>query len=71
MTYQDKYPNCIGCPIDKYCGKAVGATRCLSYNEDSTGINAKSLLALSSSMKDKKAFDDYAAEQIALSLEIM
>ena len=68
MTYQDKYPNCIGCPADKYCGKAIGATRCLSYAEE-PGINAKSLLALSSQIDDD--FDDYAAEQIALSLEIM
>lgn len=69
MTYQDKYPNCINCPIEPYCGKAIGATRCLSYKEPSD-VSAKSLLALSSKA-DNTDFDDYAAEQIALSLESM
>lgn len=71
MTYKEKYPNCIGCPIDKYCGKAVAATRCLFYDDGTSCTNAKSLLAVSSTIKDDSSFDDYAAEQIALSLEIM
>lgn len=34
MTYLDKYPNCNGCPVIKYCGTMVGSTRlCHAYNE--------------------------------------
>lgn len=32
MTYKDKYPDCIGCPVDKYCGTMVSSHRyCNSY----------------------------------------
>ena len=34
MTYLEKYPDCIGCPVSKYCGTAVGSVRlCHSYND--------------------------------------
>lgn len=34
MTYLDKYPNCDGCPVEKYCGTAVGSIKlCNSYND--------------------------------------
>ena len=34
MTYLDKYPNCLGCPVEEYCGTAIAATRlCHSYND--------------------------------------
>ena len=36
MKYIDKYPNCIGCPIMKYCGTMVSTTRaCNSYENTS------------------------------------
>lgn len=42
MTYLDKYPNCNGCPVEKYCGTAVACTKlCHSYN-DATMSNEKS-----------------------------
>lgn len=32
MRYLDKYPDCEGCPVIKYCGKAVSTIRlCNSY----------------------------------------
>ena len=35
MTYLDKYPNCIGCPVYQYCGTAVSSTKlCHSYKEE-------------------------------------
>ena len=27
MTYLDKYPHCVGCPVSKYCGTMVQSTR--------------------------------------------
>lgn len=37
MKYLDKYPECVGCPVEKYCGTVVGSiTLCNSYGEDST-----------------------------------
>lgn len=33
MRYLDKYPDCRGCPVIKYCGKAVSTIRlCNSYS---------------------------------------
>ena len=35
MTYLDKYPSCIGCPVYQYCGTAVSSTKlCHSYKEE-------------------------------------
>lgn len=32
MKYLDKYPDCLGCPVSKYCGTAVSSIRlCNSY----------------------------------------
>lgn len=34
MTYLDKYLECVGCPVSKYCGTMVGSMRlCNSYDE--------------------------------------
>lgn len=34
MTYLDKYPNCIGCPVEKYCGTMVSSIKlCHSYRD--------------------------------------
>lgn len=55
MSYLDKYPSCIGCPVTKYCGTMVGSIKlCNSYDEPSI-----------------EEEDAHAEEQIALSLEIM
>lgn len=36
MKYLDKYKNCIGCPVKKYCGTMVSSIRlCNSYNLNS------------------------------------
>jgi hypothetical protein len=41
MKYLDKYPNCVGCPVKKYCGTMVGSIRlCNSYKDNDT-INQK------------------------------
>lgn len=33
MKYLDKYPDCLGCPVRKYCGTMIASTRlCNSYN---------------------------------------
>ena len=37
MKYIDKYPNCVGCPIMKYCGTMVSTAKaCNSYGNVST-----------------------------------
>ena len=34
MSYLDKYPNCIGCPVTKYCGTMVSSIKlCHSCDE--------------------------------------
>ena len=35
MTYLDKYPHCVGCPVYKYCGTVVSSVKlCHSYEEN-------------------------------------
>lgn len=35
MRYIDKYKNCEGCPVYKYCGTMVGSIRlCNSYEQN-------------------------------------
>lgn len=45
MSYLDKYPCCIGCPVGKYCGTMVSSIRlCNSYNDscaDSVDSNSE------------------------------
>lgn len=54
MTYLDKYPNCNGCPVEKYCGTAVSCIKlCHSYN-DSTMENDIHALTLSRAVPDEE-----------------
>ena len=35
MRYLDKYPNCIGCPVKKWCGTMISCIRlCKNYREN-------------------------------------
>lgn len=27
MSYLEKYPSCVGCPVAKYCGTMIQSTR--------------------------------------------
>ncbi len=48
MTYLEKYPNCIGCPVEKYCGTVVSSIRlCHSYNDDVAEKESSHVLTLS------------------------
>lgn len=48
MTYLDKYPNCNGCPVEKYCGTAVSSIKlCHSYNDDVAVKESSHVLTLS------------------------
>ena len=68
MTYLDKYPHCNGCPVEKYCGTMVSSIKlCHSYKESTSSA---SFLAVSSEM-GKEELDEYAGNQIAMSLEFM
>ena len=70
MRYIDKYPNCIGCPVKKYCGTMVGSIRlCNSFEESK---KAKSFMAVTAIKEmTPEEMDDYACNQIAMQLETM
>ena len=36
MRYLDHYPNCIGCPVSKWCGTAISSIRICNSYEDNT-----------------------------------
>lgn len=56
MSYLDKYPNCVGCPVDEYCGTAISSTRlCHSYNDSVAAKENLHVLTLSkAAYKDNK-----------------
>lgn len=48
MNYSDKYHNCNGCPVEKYCGTVISATRlCQAFNDDIASKEAAHVLTLS------------------------
>lgn len=48
MSYLDKYPNCNGCPVEKYCGTAISCTRlCHSLNDSIAGKESSHVLTIS------------------------
>ena len=51
MTYLDKYPNCNGCPVEKYCGTMVSSIRlCHSYNDAALENEKSHALTLSNAV---------------------
>ena len=47
MSYLGKYPHCIGCPVEKYCGTMVSSTRLCHSNDDSMAEKeSKSVLTM-------------------------
>ena len=39
MSYLDKYPDCAGCPVSKYCGTMVSSIRlCHSCDDKDTHV---------------------------------
>lgn len=66
MTYLDKYPNCNGCPVEKYCGTAVGSVRlCHSYNEDMAEKESAHVLTLSKAAS-KVSEEDYIEGKVTM-----
>ena len=55
MTYLDKYPSCIGCPVYKYCGTMISSIK-LCHSCDESSIEET---------------DAYVKEQTVISLEII
>ena len=39
MSYLDKYPFCIGCPVQSYCGKAISSV--VLCNSDNNQLKNK------------------------------
>lgn len=63
MTYLDKYPNCINCPVSRWCGTAVSSIRlCHSYKE--SDCDTKSVLTLSKAAP--KSEEEYAEEKLGM-----
>jgi hypothetical protein len=53
MTYYDKY-HCIGCPVSKWCGTAVAATRlCHSLDDSIAEKESSHILTLSKAASSK------------------
>ena len=66
MTYLDKYPNCINCPVEKYCGTVVGSIRlCHSYNEEIAEKESSHVLTLSKAASSVTE-EDYIEDQITM-----
>lgn len=66
MTYLDKYPNCIGCPVSRWCGTAVGSIRlCHSYNEDIAEKESSHVLTLSKAASDDPE-EEYIEQMITM-----
>ena len=64
MTYLDKYPNCIGCPVSKWCGTVVGCIKlCHSYKEDEEDSSPVLTLAKNTSSVTE---EDYIEEQLTM-----
>ena len=52
MSYLEHYPNCIGCPVIKYCGTMVASTRlCHSYDDNMASKESQHVLTLSEATK--------------------
>ena len=48
MSYLDKYPHCIGCPVTKYCGTMVSSIKlCHSYDETTNQIGDEIIISSS------------------------
>lgn len=59
MTYLEKYPNCIGCPVEKYCGTAVSSIRlCHSYNDSVAEKEKSHVLTLSKAILIEDEIDE-------------
>ncbi len=65
MTYLDKYPNCINCPVEKYCGTVVSSIRlCHSYNDDVAAKETSHVLTLSKAAPLDES--EYAEERVTM-----
>ena len=53
MSYLDKYPNCMGCPVTKYCDTMIGSIKlCHSCDEPSIEEpNASAIKQIAASSK--------------------
>lgn len=66
MTYLEKYPNCDGCPVYKWCGTAVSSIRlCHSYN-DAVAENQRASHVLTLSKAAQDDADSYAEEKLGM-----
>lgn len=62
MSYLDHYPNCIGCPVEKYCGTAVSSIRlCHSYDDSMSQKESAHTLTLSKAEDNE---DEYIKEEL-------
>ena len=66
MTYLDKYPNCLHCPVSRWCGTAVSSIRlCHSYNDDVAEKETSHVLALSKATPETSE-EEYIEEKITV-----
>lgn len=43
MSYIDKYPRCIDCPVEKYCGTVVATTKLCNSLDTNANTNNEHL----------------------------
>ena len=59
MSYLDKYPNCNGCPVEKYCGTVVSSVKlCHSFNDSMMQKESTHALVLSEPTMDDSEIDE-------------
>ena len=66
MTFLDKYPSCIGCPVSKWCGTAVSSIRLCNSLEDSIKETEEDVV-LEECIKEHQE-QDYLNEQLDYTL---
>ena len=65
MTYLDKYPSCLGCPVEKYCGTAVSSIRlCHSYNDATIENSNAHVLTLSNAPSNPE--EEYIEQMVCM-----
>ena len=62
MSYLDKYPSCIGCPVEKYCGTMVSSIRLCHSCDDKEDTHVLTLSKAAPSDNE----EEYARERLEM-----
>jgi hypothetical protein len=62
MSYLDKYPDCAGCPVSKYCGTMVSSIRLCHSCDDKNDAHVLTLSKAASADNE----EEYARERLEM-----